>query len=123
MHFEKREKYLLITSEGERNEMTSVTQNTDKIYSIIQETTSNLILLDYRKVQFNISLPQTFNSIRYYEHKMPSLVTVFIAAVVKPNNMDLGKFWSDLARERGFRFYTFIDFDEAEKWLLSQKVE
>jgi hypothetical protein len=85
-----------------------------------QETESSHVLVDYRAVHFNVPQAQAFNTIRYYEQKLPSLATIIIAAVVNKENLKIGMLWSEVAIERGFQFKTFTDFDEAEKWLLNQ---
>ena len=117
INFEKKDKYLLITGEGELSHSPG---RWKEVYSIIEETQSRLVLVDNRKVNFNIPNVDAFNSIRFYESKFPELTGVSCAVVLNEENISLGHFWRDLAKSRGFNFQIFRDAVSAENWLLQQ---
>ncbi len=117
INFQKKDKYLLITGEGE---LSHSTDRWKQVYSTIEETQSRLVLVDYRRVNFNIPNVDAFNAIRFYESKFPTLSGVSGAVVLNEANMSIGHFWRDLGKSRGFNFQIFNDVVEAEKWLLQQ---
>ena len=119
--FEKRDKYLLILGEGHRNGTLVVQEGSKKMYEEILRTNSKFILIDYRKVHFEMGHTDVYNVIRFYESKLPLLSGVVVAAVFNKNNIDLGRTWTDVGTARGFNFKVFSDFDEAEKWLLGNR--
>ncbi len=117
INFVKKDKYLLITGEGELSHSPG---RWKEVYSVIEETQSRLVLVDYRKVNFNIPNVDAFNAIRFYESKFPKLNGVSGAVVLNAENMSIGHFWRDLGKSRGFNFQVFTDFTEAQQWLLQQ---
>ena len=116
--FEIKEKYVLITSEGERNNFAAVIEGTNLMYEIIEKTQCSLVLLDYRKVIFNVPQTDAFNIIRLYELKMPRLTNIRIAAWLANLNPGFTTVWKDVAKSKGFQFETFLNLKDAEEWLL-----
>jgi hypothetical protein len=117
INFEKKDRYLLISGEGELSHSPG---RWKEVYSVIEETKSRLVLVDYRKVNFNIQNVDAFNAIRFYESKFPTLAGVSGAVVLNADNMEIGHFWRDMGKSRGFNFQIFRDIVEAENWLLQQ---
>jgi hypothetical protein len=120
MNIEKHDKYLRIIGEGERNDFTSIAENSAKIVDLLTDLKCPALMLDYSEVNFNIPLTQGFNMVRYYEQKFPAMMNVAVAVVLNKQNIALGKMWDEVAASRGFIFKTFTSFKEAEHWLLSQ---
>jgi hypothetical protein len=120
IHFEKKEKYVLISGEGERKGLLTIQESTKKMYEFVVESQCRLALIDYRNVNFNISNTDAFNAVRFFETKFPLLITISVAVVLNNANMALGKTWTDLGTARGFNFKIFQDVLEAETWLLQQ---
>lgn len=120
INFELKEKYLLVIGEGERKDLLTLAEGTKKIYSVIEETNSHLILVDYRKVNFLIQNVDAFNAVRFYESKLPQLKSIAIAAVVNEDNVHIGEAWGRFSISRGFNFKVFTDLVEGENWLLQQ---
>lgn len=118
--FEVKNGYVLITSEGERRDFSSVVQGTTRIYEIIDKTQCRMAMLDYRKVIFNVPQTDAFNIIRLYELKMPVLTNIRIAAVVATKAPGFSSVWKDVAQSKGFQFETFTDMTLAEIWLLKK---
>lgn len=116
--YELKDGYVLITSEGERKDFSSVVEGTTRIYEIIGETKCRLALLDYRKVIFSVPQTDAYNIIRLYELKMPALTNIKIAVVVMRIMPGFASVWKDVAQSKGFKFETFTDMNDAAKWLL-----
>lgn len=116
--YEVKDGYVLITSEGERKDFSSVVEGTTRIYEIIDKTKCHLALLDYRKVIFNVPQTDAYNIIRLYELKMPALKNIKMAAVVSKIMPGFASVWKDVAQSKGFKFETFTDMNEAVNWLL-----
>jgi uncharacterized membrane protein len=119
MRVEKLDRYLKITGEGERNDFTSIAENSAKIFELLTQLKYTHLLLDYSAVNFNIPLTQGFNMVRYYEQKFPAVMSVVVAVILNKQNIALGKLWDEVAASRGFIFKTFSSFQEGEDWLLS----
>lgn len=117
-YYELKDGYVLITSEGERKDFSSVVEGTTRIYEIIGETKCRLALLDYRKVIFSVPQTDAYNIIRLYELKMPALTNIKIAVVVMRIMPGFASVWKDVAQSKGFKFETFTDMNDAAKWLL-----
>ena len=120
INFEKKDRYLLIVGEGERKDLLRLLQGATKIYSIIEETKSRLVLFDYRNVNFQIDNVAAFNTVRFYEQKLPNLTNVNAAVVLQETNISIGHVWGEVAKARGYNFKVFTDFNAAEEWLLKQ---
>lgn len=120
INFEKRDKYLLIIGEGERKGLLPVAEGSMKMYAAILDSKTRLVLIDYRKVNFDMTNTDVFNAIRIYETKLPLLANVIVAAVFNKENQAIGNTWIEVGNARGFNFKLFSDFNEAESWLLKQ---
>ena len=120
INFEKKDNYLLVTGEGVRKDLLTIAEGTRKIYSFIEETKSRLVLIDYRKVNFLIQNVDAFNSVRFYESKIPQLKSVAVSTIVNEDNLHIGEVWEKFAKSRGFNFKVFTNWNDAEAWLLAQ---
>lgn len=119
--FEQKENYLLVTGHGERNDFASIIDATTQINEMVVKLQNKYLLVDYREVKFNTPITNVFDVVRIYESKMPHLKNIIIAAVLSQLNSSFGKYWKEIAQQRGFNFMVFDDFASAEKWLLEQK--
>ena len=118
--FELREKYLLVTGHGKRDNLISMTQASAEIYAKVQETKQNYLLVDYRKLQINVPLSEAFNIVKRYEVAQPDLKKLIIAAVFEGKGLEFGNYWKEVSRQRGFFIEVFEDINRAEDWLLNQ---
>jgi len=116
--FEKKEKYLLVTGLGKRDNLASMVQASGQIYEKVLETNSTRLLVDYRKLQINVHLSEAFNIVKRYETVQPELKNLTIAAVFEGKGLEFGNYWKDVARQRGFFIEIFEDINAAEDWLL-----
>ena len=44
-----------------------------------------------------------------------------MAVIISHSDIEIAELWKDVSQKRGFRFMTFTDIQEGEKWLLQQK--
>lgn len=120
--FEQRENYLLVVGHGQRESFAEIMGATAQINDVVLKFQKKFLLIDYRKVKFNIPITSVFDAVRVYESKMPHLKDVFVAVVLSDHNWDVGKFWKDIAQRRGFNFTVFNSFEKAEAWLEEQQL-
>ena len=118
--FELKEKYLLVLGLGKRDNFAEMAKASSAIYEKVIETKSKALLVDYRKLEINLSLTQAFNVVRKYEANMPELADVAIACVFNEDGLEFGNYWKDIAQKRGFNIVIFKDFESAEDWLLRE---
>jgi len=117
--FELKEKYLLVVGHGKRDTLTAMAQAFALIYEKVLETKSRYLLVDYRTLQINVHLNEAFNIVKRYEKIQPHLKNLVMAAVFEGKGLVFGKYWKEVARERGFFIETFDDIRVAEDWLLN----
>ena len=122
--FEVREKYLFVVGLGKRDNLLQMTEAADRIVKTAKEHDRWLMLVDYRKLEIDVSLSDAFNIVRGYETNQPDLRKITVAAVFdrneNPKGWAFGQFWKEVGDQRGFHIEIFEDMDEAEKWLLTK---
>ncbi len=91
VHFEKKEKYVLISGEGERKGLLAIQERSKQMYEFVVESQCHL------------------------------LINISVAVVLNSQNLALGKTWTGLGNARGFNFKIFNDVTEAETWLIKQQ--
>lgn len=119
--FEQQEYYLLVTSHGVRSDFKSVVEATLKINEMAGKTTTPFLLMDYRKVKFNLPITNAFDLIRIYESQMTHFKNITIASIITDDNIEIAELWRELSQKRGFRFMTFTNIQEGEDWLIQQQ--
>jgi hypothetical protein len=122
--FEVREKYLLVVGHGRRDNLLQMTEAADKIVKTAVEYDRYFMLVDYRKLEVDVSMSEAFNIVRGYEAHQPDLRKIVVAAVFdrneNPRGWAFGNFWKEIGEKRGFHIEIFDDIAVAEKWLLKQ---
>jgi hypothetical protein len=125
IHFELREKYLLVVGLGKRDNLLQMTEAANKIVKTAMEYDRRLMLVDYRKLEIDVSMSEAFNIVRGYEVHQPDLKKIVVAAVFdrneNPKGWEFGRFWKDIGEKRGFHIEIFEDIDVAESWLVSHR--
>ncbi len=119
--FERRENYLLVTGFGERKDLITLVEGSEKINEVITGVQSHFLLLDYTQARFNVPLGNAFDLIRIYELKMPEIKTLVVSVALHHDDYKIGEYWKDIAQKRGFHFMVSYSFEDAETWLLAQK--
>ncbi|MEI9917536.1 MAG: hypothetical protein WDO14_01895 [Bacteroidota bacterium] len=122
--FELREKYLLVVGHGKRDNLLQMTEAASQIVKTATEYNRRLMLVDYRKLEVDVSMSEAFNIVRGYEARQPDLRKIVVAAVFDRHanlkGWEFGNLWKEIGKKRGFHIEIFEDMDEAEKWLLTQ---
>lgn len=119
--FEEKEKYLLVTGLGSRDNFSEMVEASSAIYKKVEETKSKSLLVDYRNVTINLSPTQAFNVVRKYETNMPDFSNVAMACVFSEEGLEFANYWKDIGRKRGFDIVIFEDIKSAEEWLLKKQ--
>jgi len=119
--FEQREHYLFVSSESADTDFASVVEVTVKINERVGESPTPYALLDFRKVRFKLPKANAFDLIRIYESRMANYKSATMAVIVNSEDLEIAELWKEVSQKRGFRFMTFTDLGEGEKWLLRQK--
>ena len=117
MSFELTDKYLLVIGHGSRDNFASMVAASEIIFAKVEETKTQRLLVDYRKLQINVRMGDAFNIVKRYEAAKPQFKDMVTAAVFDSNGMEFGRYWQEVSRQRGFIIEIFDDFDEAERWL------
>lgn len=113
------DKYLfLIAEEGTRNSLGEAAASTKQLAKIIEDSQWDKVLMDYRKVKFNVNVTDAFNITRYYD-QFPIFAKVKIASLINVDTVALAESWLEYSRKRGYNFSFFLDFEQAEGWLMS----
>jgi hypothetical protein len=111
--------YLLVTAHGVRNSSLEVAEGALELYQLIEKAKAKKVLLDYREVDFRNTVADAFNVVRLYE-RMPLLKAIKLVTITNDKSIPLAKAWLEFAQERGFQFQYALNFEEAERWLLSK---
>lgn len=119
--FEQRQHYLLVTSASAETDFASVVEATIKINEVAGRSPTPYALLDFRKVKFNLPKTNAFDLIRIYESRMANYKNTTMAVIIRDEDQEIGDLWKEVSQKRGFRFMTFTDIQEGEKWLLQQQ--
>lgn len=118
--FELKEKYLMVVGHGRRDNLAVMAEASAQVYQKVLETKTRYLLVDYRKLQINVHMNEAFNIVKRYEVLQPELKNLLIAAVFDGKGLEFGKYWKDIAIQRGFHIEIFEDIDAAEKWVEAQ---
>ncbi len=109
--------FLRVVGIGDRKDFTQVLNNSTHIHSVIQQSSHDLILLDYTQTIFHLSHNEVFNLVKVFEHKLTAFKKVKMAVIVNNRSEELGNFWASICKRRGFNYAIFKEEAEADKWL------
>lgn len=70
--------------------------------------------------QLNIELAETVNHMKLIEHKFIKLKSISIAAITNKPNVEMGLFWQSICQKRNFNYKVFLNYQDAENWILMQ---
>ncbi|MEP2772242.1 MAG: hypothetical protein ABJH05_08835 [Fulvivirga sp.] len=117
--YEIKDGYVHIKTQGARNSLIDIVNGTARIYEIMKQKNIYYFLLDYRKVDFNVTRIEAFNIVRHFETHFPDLVQASLSMVVNEKSFDVVKYWETICQQRDFNNKVFIDIEEASGWLQS----
>jgi hypothetical protein len=118
--FEVREKYLLVTGHGKRDNLKTMAEAASMIVKKAIEADRRFMLVDYRQLDIEVHMSEAFNIVKGYESHQPELKNITVAAVFNSRGLDFANYWKDISTRRGFHIEIFEDIDLAEQWLLRQ---
>ncbi|MBN8578420.1 MAG: hypothetical protein J0L66_15865 [Cytophagales bacterium] len=119
--FELHAQYLLVIGHGVRDSLANMVDSANLIYKKAKETNSRKMLVDFRKLEIHVRITEAFNIVKTYEHSLPELRTIVVAAVFEPRHRDFARYWHEVSAQRGFTIEVFEDINEARTWLLAQE--
>jgi hypothetical protein len=120
LSFEQRERFLYVTGTGIRKNLLDVFESTQAFARILEDTKPKFVLVDYSRLVTFTNNTDVFNITRLYERNAPILLSLCIAIIVNPNEIDINKFWEEICIRRGFNFKIFMSPSDAQGWLLEQ---
>ncbi len=120
--FEVKEKYLLVTGHGRRDNLLMMADTAAKIVAKAVEVNRKYMLVDYRELEINVYMGDAYNIVKNYEANQPELRHITVAAAFDKKDMEFANFWKDVSRKRGFTIEVFDNLLLAERWLL-QRIE
>ncbi len=120
--FEVKEKYLLVTGHGRRDNLLMMADTAAKIVAKAVEVNRKYMLVDYRELEINVYMGDAYNIVKNYEANQPELRHITVAAAFDTKDMEFANFWKDVSRKRGFTIEVFDNLLLAERWLL-QRIE
>ncbi|CAN5776136.1 hypothetical protein BH11BAC4_BH11BAC4_26700 [soil metagenome] len=116
--FEK-EGYLLIKSAGTLQTNEDLFAHAGMVYEKSLKYRHKKILLEMTATSFPKTIFSYLELVKFYQDNLPIEILSFkIASVVLPEYRELGNFWETAAVNRGFQYYIFTSFEEAEAFLL-----
>jgi hypothetical protein len=118
--FKQHKLYLLATSKGVRTNLASIAESAEKLNEMASQLKTPFMLLDYRKVKFNVPLTHASELMRLHESKMENLKSVTMAVVITQKERKLAEVWKEISEKKGLWFTLFDNFDEAEQRLIAQ---
>lgn len=110
-------KYLYISDEGTRTDLTAAVNGTEKIAEAANKYDRRRVLLDYRKVHYDVPLTEAYNLVKVFENKVPEYKNLVMAVVVDNRDWEIAKFWESISVKRGYSFRLFQQMAEAKNWL------
>lgn len=116
--YEIRDDYIFVVARsGQRDNLESI-KGLSSISELIASSGKTRVMMDYREATFSVRNTALFNVTRVYE-LFDTLKAVKLATLINEDTVPLAMDWLTYCRQRGFHFRYFLDFDEAENWLLS----
>ncbi len=118
--FEINDHYLTVRDEGVRTSLSGAVEGTRRIAEAAAKYEKKFVLVDYRKVRYDLSLTEAYNLVKVYENKVPEFNDIALAVVVNSQDWEIAKFWESISLKRGYSFKLFSRIENAESWILSE---
>ena len=118
---EVRPEYLYIECEGEVTSPEELIEQSNMVYEEFLKHNPQKILLYEMEMDFPSGLSAYLNLVNHYaDNFIPEVQSIKVAVVLKDKYKDIGDFWETVCTNRGYRYQTFLAFDKAEEWILSE---
>ena len=115
--FQMQSDHLLVKAWGMDEDLEEVKRYGEAVIQAAVEHNSPRILCDETELVYRLEVAETFFSAEHISKLVPSLHRV--AIVTQASQLETGKFWEDVAVNRGLYVRMYTSLDEARKWLLS----
>lgn len=115
--FEMQSDYLLVKAWGMDEDLEEVKRYGEAVIQAAVQHNCTRVLCDETELVYRLELAETFFSAEHISKLVPSLHRV--AIVTQASQLEVGKFWEDVAVNRGLYVRMYTSLDEARKWLLS----
>ncbi|GEM_PF-901508 len=119
---EVKERYIVISESGQRNDLLSIVEDTKKINEAVQKYNVKYVLADFRKINYNVPFSDALNLVKFYEQKLPAFSNLVGGLIISKSNLDIVKFWESICHRRGYQFKVFTNYSTGENWLTNQIV-
>ena len=113
---ELKDGYLLIIAKGVRDNFEEVIEGTKKIREAALAYDMKYVIVDYRKLDFNVSMADAFNIVKVYED-LPEFNNITVAAITNRKNLELGQFWESICIRRGYQYKVFTELEKGADWI------
>ena len=113
---ESKSEYLLITGNGELRSAEDLIEQAEAIYSEFTKHDHTKILIDQRETTFPTRFFSYLDLVDHYV-TMP-IMLIKIAVVIDPKNKEIGDFWETACNNRGYQYFAFTSYEEAERWII-----
>lgn len=118
---EVRPEYLYIECKGEVTSTDELVAQSTLVYEEFLKYNPQKMLLYEMEMDFPSGLSNYLHVVNHYaDNFVPEVLSVKVAVVLKEKYKDIGDFWESICTSRGYRYQTFTNFDEAEKWILAE---
>jgi hypothetical protein len=114
---ERRDSILVVEARGCDEGLEEVVEYHDAIREKAEEFNCNRILCDERKLEYRLSIADTYKLGEYISRRMAGLFAK-IAVVTSETNQESAQFWENVTSNRGVVVRVFYDTEEAREWLL-----
>ncbi|GAP16722.1 hypothetical protein [Levilinea saccharolytica] len=115
--FHMQSDYLLVKAWGADENLEEVKRYGEAVIQAAVQHNCPRILCDELELVYRLEVAETFFSAEHISKLVPSLHRV--AIVTQASQLEVGKFWEDVAVNRGLYVRMYTSLEEAKNWLLS----
>lgn len=113
--------YLLIKSAGVLKDAEDLFRHAELVNNEVSKYNQTKILIDDRETRFPLNMIAYYEQVLFFSKTLPEEIRLLkIAIVLLPEFEEFGKFWETVSVNRGFRFFSFTDMEEAYRWLMEK---
>lgn len=121
IQFNEEEQTIHVTAHGKRNVQTDNAMVEEIIQKVV-DTGLRKVLIDIRKLDFDLSMAELFQRAKYVREKRlkKGKTSSKVALVYNSGNPKLDsdmQFFETTARNRGLPYHVFSDMEKAKNWL------
>lgn len=115
---QNKEEYLLIESKGDVETKEDLIRHCDLVFEEISKYDAKKILIYEPETTFPLEIYPYFDLVKHYTETFPpDIKSLKIAAVLAKEFREIAETWETLCVSRGFDYFVFTSFQEAENWI------